>query len=323
MKQKPDKDPIAHLTAGAISGLSSCVLLQPFDLLKTRLQQERQFRNQLQNLSSAKLSPMNSVLVSTVKNIIAKDSITGLWRGTVPTIFRNVPGSALYFLTLSEIRQLFKQYSRLHTTALSGSGSSLPVISSRDNLIAGMTARGIAGLIVMPATVIKVRYESSFYSYKSVWSAATSILKTEGFKGFFYGYGATVLRDAPQAGLYVLFYERAKLWIGANSYAIASPIIHSSSALFAGISATILTQPFDMVKTRMQLKPLDYRNMLQAARKVFLIPSDYFQEEGFLGFFDGITMRLARKPVQSAVAWTIYEEIVTQFHKYRNTMAQN
>ena len=29
--------------------------------------------------------------------------------------------------------------------------------------------------------------------------------------GLFYGYGATVIRDAPYAGLYVLFYERWKL----------------------------------------------------------------------------------------------------------------
>ncbi|CAG8477144.1 9032_t:CDS:2 [Ambispora gerdemannii] len=318
MTKKPTKDPIAHLTAGAISGFSSCTLLQPFDLLKTRLQQERHLHNQLQNSSSARFSPTNSVLVSTVRNIIAQDSITGLWRGTVPTILRNVPGSALYFLTLSEVRHLFKQYSQFHTTVTSASGSSLPVLSSRDNLIAGMTARSLAGLMVMPVTIIKVRYESSFYNYKSIWGAAASILKTEGIRGLFYGYGATVLRDAPQAGLYVLFYERAKLWIGAwktaNSYTIASPIIHSSSAVFAGIAATIITQPFDMLKTRMQLRPLDYRNTLQAGRKML-------REEGFLGFFDGITLRLARKTVQSAIAWTIYEEVVTRFHRYRNTIA--
>ena len=37
--------PVIHLTAGAISGLTSCTLLQPFDLVKTRLQQQRSSLN--------------------------------------------------------------------------------------------------------------------------------------------------------------------------------------------------------------------------------------------------------------------------------------
>lgn len=32
---------IAHLTGGAVSGMSACVMLQPLDLIKTRLQQSR------------------------------------------------------------------------------------------------------------------------------------------------------------------------------------------------------------------------------------------------------------------------------------------
>ncbi|KAG9289463.1 hypothetical protein G9A89_008024 [Geosiphon pyriformis] len=311
-----NKDPLVHLTAGAISGLASCVLLQPFDLVKTRLQQEKQL-HQL-NL----LEPRNALL-STVKNIVSKHTFTGLWRGTVPTVFRNVPGSALYFFTLSEIRYMFAKRQQMnfeYTTknALSNSSvSSLPTLSSGQNMIAGMVARSTVGFVMMPITVIKVRYESSFYNYKSIWNAMTSIIRNEGVKGFFYGYGVTVLRDAPQAGLYVLFYEKAKTSIGAwtstHSYSIASPVVHSASAVFAGISSTIITQPFDMLKTRIQLKPLEYRNMWQAARKVFM-------EEGMLGFFDGITLRLARKTLQSAIAWTIYEGVVTEFQKRKTTL---
>lgn len=29
-----------------------------------------------------------------------------------------------------------------------------------------------------------------------------------------------------------------------------------------------------------------------------------------MGFFDGISVRLIRKPLNSAIAWTIYEEIL-------------
>ncbi|GBB99892.1 hypothetical protein RclHR1_03670012 [Rhizophagus clarus] len=281
----------------------SCVLLQPFDLVKTRIQQQRQ---QLKNDSRKSL---NNTVLRTVKDIIEKENIIGLWKGTVPTILRNVPGSALYFFTLSEIRRIF---SLKHQKNVSQNliKSSLPVLSNKDNLIAGMVSRGSVGLIMMPITVIKVRYESNLYNYKSIWGAFTSIIRHEGVKGLFYGYGATVIRDAPYAGLYLLFYERWKLFMSASSFTIATPIIHMTSAIIAGLSATTITHPFDMLKTRVQLKPQNYPNIWLGALKIF-------KEEGFLRFFDGLSLRLGRKTTQAAINWTIYEALVTWFQQRR------
>jgi solute carrier family 25 protein 38 len=76
----------------------------------------------------------------------------------------------------------------------------------------------------------------------------------------------------------------------------------------AGSAATCTTQPFDMLKTRMQLKPNTYRNLIQSVHKVFM-------EEGVMGFFDGISVRLIRKPMNSAISWTIYEEVVRWHHR--------
>ena len=35
-------------------------------------------------------------------------------------------------------------------------------------------------------------------------------MKQDGLRGFFLGFGATALRDAPYAGLFVVFYEASK-----------------------------------------------------------------------------------------------------------------
>ena len=67
---------------------------------------------------------------------------------------------------------------------------------------------------MMPITVLKVRYESSLYAYSSLTSASADILRREGWRGFFAGYGATAIRDAPYAGIYVVFYERCKKELG-------------------------------------------------------------------------------------------------------------
>lgn len=73
----------------------------------------------------------------------------------MPTIMRNVPGSAFYFFALSEIRQILKNNRATWQPLLSKNK-----ISERwESLVSGATARGTVAYVMMPITVIKVRYE--------------------------------------------------------------------------------------------------------------------------------------------------------------------
>lgn len=163
---------------------------------------------------------------------------------------------------------------------------------------------------MMPVTVIKVRYESDFYNYKSILSASRAIYQGEGAKGFFSGFGATAVRDAPYAGLYVVFYEACKSRLnkfatkdGDRTGAGAAAGINATSGVLAAGTATALTNPFDAVKTRLQLMPQKYGNMVKATRLMLL-------EDGVRGFFDGLALRMGRKAISSALAWTVYEELI-------------
>lgn len=132
---------------------------------------------------------------------------SNLWRGTVPTILRNVPGVSIYFYSLSWIRQsLIPQ-----TTRASRSSKYVTLV----NVSAGMLARAGAGFILMPISVIKVRFESNLYNYKSLAEASADIFKKEGGRGFFSGFGTTALRDAPYAGIHLALYEGAKSLLGS------------------------------------------------------------------------------------------------------------
>lgn len=194
--------------------------------------------------------------------------------------------------------------------------SSLPKLSNLANLTTGAIARAFAGFVLMPMTVIKVRYESNLYAYRSIAGAGKDILKTEGLRGFFSGFGATAIRDAPYAGLYVLFYEQLKkqlsilaqrVPVSGNSdvgmkWSTSTSINFSSGVVAAGL-ATAITNPFDSIKTRIQLKPREYRNIIQAGRKMI-------REDGIKSLFDGLTLRMSRKAISSALAWTLYEELI-------------
>jgi solute carrier family 25, member 38 len=171
----------------------------------------------------------------------------------------------------------------------------------------------------MPLTVIKVRYESDLYSYPSLRNAASHIYRSHGVRGFFSGFGVTAVRDAPYAGLYVLFYEEMKKRLSSlamayrlrrgnrpsefqlgNTLAVS---INFTSGILAGAGCSVVSNPFDAVKTRIQLQPNEYRNMIQAGRKMVV-------DDGFRSLWNGLALRMSRKALSSALAWTVYEELI-------------
>lgn len=298
---------VFHFSAGLGSGILSAVLLQPADLLKTRVQQSG-----------------SSSLSASFREILAgPNAIRGFWRGTAPSALRTGLGSALYFTSLNALRQHVARSTLLRNIGVvdgsrvqSSSSSALPKLSNIANLTTGAIARTSAGFVLMPITVIKVRYESNMYTYQSIIGASKDILKTEGIRGFFAGFGATAVRDAPYAGLYVLFYEQFKKKMslvaqkvrvpGSPEVAMAgstSASINFASGVVAAGLATAITNPFDSIKTRIQLRPKQYRNMVQAAKKMIT-------EDGLRSLFDGLGIRMARKAMSSALAWTVYEELI-------------
>jgi solute carrier family 25 protein 38 len=179
-------------------------------------------------------------------------------------------------------------------------------------------------------TVIKVRYESNLYAYSSIAGAGKDILKTEGLRGFFSGFGATAIRDAPYAGLYVLFYEQLKKRLSLLSHKVpvagelaesmkgsTSAFINFGSGVLAAGLATAITNPFDAIKTRIQLQPKEYPNMLYAAKKMIRV-------DGVKSLFHGLGLRMSRKALSSALAWTLYEELIRRAeHTWGKTQGQS
>lgn len=52
--------------------------------------------------------------------------------------------------------------------------------------------------------------QSGRYGYKSIYAALRSIYRSEGHRGLFSGLTATLLRDAPFSGIYLMFYNQTK-----------------------------------------------------------------------------------------------------------------
>lgn len=292
-----------HFISGLGSGVASAVILQPLDLLKTRVQQQSGRKSLPALLRQMRQEP---------------DFLQQLWRGTLPSVLRTGAGSALYFTSLNWIRQELSRQSvagQGASTQQRAGSSTLPTLTNTGNLASGALARTLCGFVLMPLTVVKVRFESSIFAYPSLRAATKNIYQVDGLRGFFAGFGATAMRDAPYAGMYVLFYEilktqLAQLASDSRTHSehtkmqstLASSINFTSAALAATMCSAI-SNPFDAIKTRIQLQPRSYKNMGQAAMKMV-------REDGLRSFWTGLGLRMTRKVLSSALAWTLYEELI-------------
>ncbi len=123
------------------------------------------------------------------------------------------------------------------------------------------------------------------------------IVKEQGVYGLFSGTVPTLLRDVPFAALYLFFYRCF------NNYKTT----FGSTLMIGAFSATLaslLTHPFDMIKTRMQLN----------SNSVGLITTckTIIESDGIRGFMKGIHVRILRKGASSGITWAVYEEVMKQ-----------
>lgn len=289
LKPRSSPSTAVHLVSGGAAGLVSAVTLQPLDLLKTRLQQHHA-----------------GGPASVTRELRKLARVSDLWRGVLPLTLRTSLGAGLYFTTLSQTRAY------LATLKASGAplaSSVLPKLSHAENLATGFFVRALVGMVTMPITVVKTRFESSMYSYASMREIVSGIYGDGGQKSvghFFKGTAATLARDCPYAGLYVLFYEGFKNEVVPGVLGVAMPlsasVTNSVSAILAALLATSITAPFDAIKTRMQLSAAS--TVSAVTRQLILEPG------GVWNLFSGLSLRLARKAVSAGILWCLYEELL-------------
>jgi len=155
-----------------------------------------------------------ALIVRTTGDIIAKDGLKGLWRGTAPSLIRNVPGVALYMTSLTQLRAVMAKspyfaLGRKDPMAQGSHLSVLPKLSAQGNLISGAATRVGIGFFLNPVSVLKARFESNIYAEESLAASFASIVRL-GPSELLRGFVASSLRDAPYAGLFVVFYEAIK-----------------------------------------------------------------------------------------------------------------
>jgi len=146
-------------------------------------------------------------------------------------------------------------------------------------------------------------------AYTGVGQALISIGSKEGFKGLFSGLGSTLLRDAPFSGLNLVLYTQMRRVM--NDFAASQGREVNTFETFvagaiAGGLATFATSPPDVIRTRLVLQ----KSAMDAGRaSVQTSLRGIVAEEGLRALWVGSLPRIARRTIQQAVTWTLYEYV--------------
>jgi solute carrier family 25, member 38 len=260
------------MISGAITGSITAILFQPLEFIKTQLQQPNN-----QNVSLLNLTRQN----------LRTKSFFVLWNGLTPSIIRTVPGVSVYFGAIEYLK---------HASFFKTDSDKMKMLNS---FLIGVTSRTIADVTMFPLSLIKTRYESNLYSYCNMLDAFKSILRNEGLSGLYRGFNATLIRDTQYSGLYFMIYTKIKMIYGENVKEHESIEI-ASYALASGILCSLVTQPFDVCRTYMQLDPKKYKSLSNTFHLIY-------SQKGLNGLFIGLIPRSFRRILISVLGWTVFE----------------
>ncbi|CAH1761826.1 4968_t:CDS:2 [Entrophospora sp. SA101] len=169
------------LTGVCTGVLQSITLVTPLELIKIRQQTD---------ISKKKYKGM----ISTIGIIVKEEGIFALYKGLLPTIFKQSWGLGIKFSAYTAFKDLFLSYNNNNS-------------ASYQHAASGFLANVIVGILNSPPDVVKTRMQDQSSLYKTSWNCCKLMLKEEGFLAFFRGASLRVLRVAPGGGIQFMTYE--------------------------------------------------------------------------------------------------------------------
>jgi len=121
------------MLSGVTARIFAVTFVSPIELVRTKMQSKRLSYAQMMNF---------------VRNVIALQGITGLWRGLPPTILRDVPFSGIYWPIYEYLKICISGSSEQPSFGLS--------------FVAGSLSGSIAALVTCPFDVVKTHEQIEF-----------------------------------------------------------------------------------------------------------------------------------------------------------------
>ena len=216
-----------HCAAGSTAGLMEHVAIFPIDTLKTHLQ--------VATRRTVGVSGAFSSFIDSSRLLLAAGGIRRLWRGTSAVIAGSVPAHCLYFSVYEKAKESFGANAKgHHPIAAAASGGAAVLMHD---------------CIMTPLDVCKQRMQLGHFS--SLQHTMTETLAAEGISAFFRSLPATLAMNIPFGMVLVAVNESMKRMLSGGDSRPSTAVVLASSAVAGGVAGA-LTNPLDVIKTRLQ-----------------------------------------------------------------------
>jgi len=292
----PNKQTDGLLVQLTTAGVAACIadlFTFPLDTTKVRLQ--------IQGEGGA--VGQSSGVVRTMMNIGRQEGAMALYSGIVPGLQRQMAFSAIRIGAYETVREKYKE--------ITGAKEGVQLLAVR--VAAGITTGTLAILVAQPTDVVKVRMQAagSKGQYKGVMDAYRSIARNEGFKsGLYRGTLPNIARNC------IVNVGETVVYDAAKDYFISAGLLndgikcHLASAVIAGVTATLVASPVDVVKTRFMNSPHGkYKGAFDCAIRTA-------RSEGVAAFYKGFNASCMRLVSWNIMLWLSYEQIKIQIKKH-------
>ena len=211
------------VAAGCASGAFAAMLLNPTELIKTRLMADARSRSGVSASSSA--SPMGPYQV--LRRVVREKGIAGLWRGSAMSMTRSAVLTASQCATYDEVKRVIGEYTGM-----------------RDGVLLHFTASMLAGLVTTTATNPVDMVKTQLYmdagggdggagvtkgagkggaggrlrpGLAGAFDALSMIVRKEGVAGLMRGWSANYVRLGPQTVITFVALEKFRAYAGLTA----------------------------------------------------------------------------------------------------------
>ena len=247
-------------------------LTMPLDVTRIRMQLAGQGRAGDRPSSSSFRPPG---MLSTAGRILHEEGFTRLYVGLTPAVLRQAIVGGVGVGLYPQIKDLFvhvqnrEPHTSMYAAALryatSPHDDAQGELAFGTKVLAGATSGVIGQLLAAPTCVVKVRLQAdarlSSPRYRGTWHAFQTIPATEGWRALFRGIVPSLQRAAFMYGATISTYDEVKHWLVRTLYAgdvLAMDKIstHLMASSVSGLVASLVSSPFDTIKTRIIAQPV-------------------------------------------------------------------
>jgi len=279
-----------HAAAGSCAGVMEHVAMYPVDTIKTRMQ-------------ACAVEPGGRApgVAETVRVVLREQGASGLMRGCFAIGVGCIPAHVGLFCTyeFAKVRLMDPRVAEHQPVQAAACGALATIVHD---------------MIITPTDVVKQRLQLGRYS--GIADCVVSMWRHEGPLAFYRSLPTTLIAECPFHGVLVASNESLKVLLGlekrgdVQSDSRVPVAMHFVSTGLSGMFAAVVTQPLDVVKTRLQTQSVAagaegevvvrYSGMVSTARLIW-------REEGVAGLFRGTVPRLVFAAPSAAMCWGTYE----------------